>query len=195
MKCVWVHNRIANSPAFRRFCLLQDYNMDLHNSILEALTPIKQTFKKSKRLSKTLLEAATCFMCLAFEARPSFLYDQGRISVETALQVAQNLSSVSDAFHDIVVLEYAQDILFAKLGLLLPSRRTTRYSTYSCSRTRTGSCCTWSAATVRQYCAFTTRRQCQFARAGQTSEAVWTWTDHTCLKMAIMRVARHMPSM
>ena len=118
-KGVRVHNRKANSPAFRLFCLLQDYNMDLHNSILEALTPIKQTFKKSKRLSKTLLEAATCFMCLAFEARPSFLYDQGRISVETALQVAQNLSSVSDAFHDIVVLEYAQDILFAKLGLLL----------------------------------------------------------------------------
>lgn len=97
--------------------------MEILDRIIAALDDVKSNISVSKRRVGVKIDVAAGFLCLATNARPAFLYDCGAISIDKALEIANKLSVNIAELNDIVVVEFAQDIIFAKLHLLLKHLR------------------------------------------------------------------------
>ncbi|KAF6040278.1 hypothetical protein EB796_001395 [Bugula neritina] len=69
--------------------------------------------------TRILLNLTSNFMCLVTKARPAFLYDHSCISPSLSLKIRQDLSKSVAALKDIFIIEYSQDIMFAKMSTLL----------------------------------------------------------------------------
>lgn len=60
------------------------------------------------------------FVCLATNARPGYLHDQAALTVGTALMIVQSLATkLPKCFKNIMVIEFAQDILFVNYNSVM----------------------------------------------------------------------------